>query len=618
MVLLVKCHSLKKNNSERIYQYIRHIINRKLKKHNTMAGGHFKIVAILKKRGSSIILEYSYVPYQWEKDGILYWPKRNILSLRKDPTSTYESDWEQYKCKVKKDNIVGIDEAELWEEEYTEPKLSRICKTCGKGFTTKWNLRQHEYTHTGEKLYKCKLCEDKFRLKQHLGKHVIAKHCNDERYKSNKHLYAGGVSYKCKTCNKEFKYESALYRHERTHNGEKPFECEYCGIRFSQKTTLEQHVVAHHFNEERYKSNKHIYTGGVSFKCRTCNKEFKYISALRRHEIIHNGEKPFECEYCGIRISQKNNLRRHIVRKHFNEERYKSNEHLNAPDEVSYKCKTCNKEFNNNSALCRHEIIHNGEKPFECGHCGIRFSQKCNLQRHVVAKHCNEKRHKSNKHLHTGGVSYKCGTCNKEFKNKSALSRRERIHNGEKPFECEHCRIRFSQKGNLRRHIVTKHFNEERYKFNNKHLYTDGVSYKCGTCNKKFKNKSALLDHERIHNGEILYHCEICKKMFSTKENLRAHVVAKHNNDERYKINKDLYTGGVSYKCGTCNKECRSKWQLSVHETSHKDEQRYYCEICGEMFRYISSLKRHKKLIHSNNFNVITRARYYTFKRKHV
>ncbi|XP_018370150.1 PREDICTED: uncharacterized protein LOC108765802 [Trachymyrmex cornetzi] len=29
----------------------------------------------------------------------------------------YESDWEQYKCKVKKDNIVGIDEAELWEED---------------------------------------------------------------------------------------------------------------------------------------------------------------------------------------------------------------------------------------------------------------------------------------------------------------------------------------------------------------------------------------------------------------------------------------------------------------------------------------------------------------------
>ncbi|XP_018377394.1 PREDICTED: uncharacterized protein LOC108770344, partial [Trachymyrmex cornetzi] len=94
-----------------------------------MADGHFKIVAILKKRGSSAILEYSYVPYQWEKDGILYWPKRNILSLRKDPTSMYESDWEQYKCKVKKDNIVGIDEAELWEEEYVNASCTESEET---------------------------------------------------------------------------------------------------------------------------------------------------------------------------------------------------------------------------------------------------------------------------------------------------------------------------------------------------------------------------------------------------------------------------------------------------------------------------------------------------------
>ncbi|XP_018397172.1 PREDICTED: uncharacterized protein LOC108775341 [Cyphomyrmex costatus] len=38
------------------------------------------------------------------------------------------------------------------------------------------------------------------------------------------------------------------------------------------------------------------------------------------------------------------------------------------------------------------------------------------------------------------------------------------------------------------------------------------------------------------------------------KDGLIYHVKTKHNNDERFKSNKDLYTGGVSYKCGTCNK----------------------------------------------------------------
>lgn len=83
-----------------------------------MADGHFKIVAIIRKRGNSTVLEYSYVPFQWEKDGYLYWPKKNAVSLRKDPMSTFESNWDRYRCKVKKDNIRCLEEAELWEEEY--------------------------------------------------------------------------------------------------------------------------------------------------------------------------------------------------------------------------------------------------------------------------------------------------------------------------------------------------------------------------------------------------------------------------------------------------------------------------------------------------------------------
>ena len=70
-----------------------------------MADEHFKIVVIMKKKGSATILEYSYGHTSGKR--MESFIDRKEISLQKDPTSIYESDWERYKCKVKKDNIVG-------------------------------------------------------------------------------------------------------------------------------------------------------------------------------------------------------------------------------------------------------------------------------------------------------------------------------------------------------------------------------------------------------------------------------------------------------------------------------------------------------------------------------
>lgn len=79
---------------------------------------HFKIVAIITKRGTAIKVKYAYVPHQWVKNGFVFWPPNNCLALRDDPSSAPESYWKKYKCKIKKDLIVGKEEAELWEEEF--------------------------------------------------------------------------------------------------------------------------------------------------------------------------------------------------------------------------------------------------------------------------------------------------------------------------------------------------------------------------------------------------------------------------------------------------------------------------------------------------------------------
>ena len=72
----------------------------------------------------------------------------------------------------------------------------------------------HMRKHTGDKPYKCFLCNEAFScgsyLLIHLGKH------------------SGEKPYKCIQCIKCFSMNSLLVNHLRIHAGEKPHQCSHC------------------------------------------------------------------------------------------------------------------------------------------------------------------------------------------------------------------------------------------------------------------------------------------------------------------------------------------------------------------------------------------------------
>ncbi len=57
---------------------------------------------------------------------------------------------------------------------------------------------------------------------------------------------------------------------------------------------------------------------GNRFLCPFCSKEFDKLGDVKRHIMVHTGEKPFACEYCEYKSTRLQNVTRHQIKCHPN------------------------------------------------------------------------------------------------------------------------------------------------------------------------------------------------------------------------------------------------------------------------------------------------------------
>ncbi|XP_053312372.1 transcription factor IIIA [Spea bombifrons] len=276
-----------------------------------------------------------------------------------------------------------------------------------------------------------------------------------------------------------------------------------------------------------------------------CNKSFNKDWKLQVHLCKHTGQKPFRCEYEG-----------------------------------------CDKGFATMYHLSRHTVTHTGEKNYKCEseECDLKFSTKANMKKHFNRVHMDH------------GQTYVCefADCGKKFKKHNQLKVHMCVHTNELPFKCtfEGCDKSFCVPSRLKRHqkvhagypckISTCEFVGKTWSDYLKHeSSTHKEPSVCDVCNRKFKTKAYLKEHQVVHSEERkVYNCprEGCDRTYTTLFNLKSHILTFHEEQRPF----------VCEHAG-CGKTFALKLSLERHGVVHDPAQKKKQKVRTRQRRSLAS-----------------------------
>ncbi|XP_046858975.1 zinc finger protein 99-like isoform X2 [Xenia sp. Carnegie-2017] len=329
--------------------------------------------------------------------------------------------------------------------------------------------------------------------------------------------------------------------------------------------------------------------------CNVCNKVFRDATSLKRHALVHSGERPHKCNYCEKRFRRRDHLKSHETSHH--------------SGITAHKCTTCDATFNTRYALTVH---------VKC--CKIRQESPSKVS-------------STTEEVKITGApeSKECPVCHKVFKDPSTQRRHFRIHSNERPFQCEICAKCFRRKDNLREHQL---------------CHSDEKPFSCTDCGKSLSRRSSLTNHMNVcparkvalaptltsEENAMMQGLQFSEAAVQSicvngdpQEISAAHLLATglttvvtpsdvmsfdvtssgvassnadalQNNIEQGIQEESDGQGEKPHACTTCERQFRQTSHLKVHERTHSGERPFHCHFCDRAFIDSSTMKRHERL----------------------
>jgi KRAB domain-containing zinc finger protein len=162
--------------------------------------------------------------------------------------------------------------------------------------------------------------------------------------------HSGDKPYECDVCKKRFTQLAGLMQHKRTHTGQKPYECDICKERFTRKRSLVWHEKQH-------------------LLCKSCSREIVEPKDLNEHFVEDKHDGKYVCSKCDKRLYNFMKLLQHIAKQHGSDGNYQCGvcQELEStePTGVGYVCCVCDVVFDVPRELEDHMATHDTMQPRE-------------------------------------------------------------------------------------------------------------------------------------------------------------------------------------------------------------------------------------------------------------